>query len=125
MGYESKLYVVDKLPNHVAVKDNGMQYCSLIAMFDLCKYYPWSEKVCKYPDTNCYFYGEDGNRQIIEDAYGDTLKEIPLDDAIEILEEGFYRGDSYHRLTPTLAGLQALKDNENQWNELVVLHFGY
>lgn len=125
MGYESKLYIVDKLPEHVAIKDNGMQYCSLIAMVDLCKYYEWSNKAIKYPKTNCYFYAEDGNKQIVEDGYGESLKEIPLNDAIEILEEKFYSGDSYRRLGPALALLQSLKDNENQWNEIVILHYGY
>ena len=125
MGYESKLYIVNKLPEHVVIKDNGMQYCELIAMVDLCKYYKWSEKATNYPRTNCYFYAEDGNKQIVEDEYGDPLKEISLDDAIEILDEAFYSGDNYRRLGPALTLLQSLKDNENQWNEIVVLHYGY
>lgn len=125
MGYESKLYIVDKLPEHVAIKDNGMQYCDLIAMVDLCKYYKWSEKAIRYPKTNCYFYSEDGNKQIIEDGYGEPLKEIPLDDAIDILGEEFYGGDNYRRLGPALTLLQSLKYNENQWNEIVILHYGY
>ena len=125
MVYESKLYIVNKLPEHVVIKDNGMQYCELIAMVDLCKYYKWSEKATNYPRTNCYFYAEDGNKQIVEDEYGDPLKEISLDDAIEILDEAFYSGDNYRRLGPALTLLQSLKDNENQWNEIVVLHYGY
>ena len=125
MGYESKLYIVNKLPEHMAIKDNGMQYCELIAMVDLCKYYKWSEKATNYLRTNCYFYAEDGNKQIVEDGYGYPLKEISLDDAIEILDEAFYSGDNYRRLGPALTLLQSLKDNENQWNEIVVLHYGY
>ena len=125
MGYESKLYIVNKLPEHMVIKDNGMQYCELIAMVDLCKYYKWSEKATNYPRTNCYFYAEDGNKQIGEDGYGYPLKEIPLDDAIEILDEAFCSGDNYRRLRPALTLLQSLKDNENQWNEIVVLHYGY
>ena len=125
MGYESKLYIVNKLPEHMVIKDNGMQYCELIAMVDLCKYYKWSEKATNYPRTNCYFYAEDGNKQIVEDGYGYPLKEISLDDAIEILDEAFYSGDNYRRLGPALTLLQSLKDNENQWNEIVVLHYGY
>lgn len=125
MGYESKLYIVNKLPEHMVIKDNGMQYCELIAMVDICKYYKWSEKATNYPRTNCYFYAEDGNKQIVEDGYGYPLKEISLDDAIEILDEAFCSGDNYRRLRPALTLLQSLKDNENQWNEIVVLHYGY
>lgn len=125
MGYESKLYIVNKLPEHMVIKDNGMQYCELIAMVDICKYYKWSDKAIKYPKTNCYFYAEDGNKKIIEDGYDEPLKEIPIDDALDILEEEFYSGDNYRRLRPALTLLQSLKDNENQWNEIVVLHYGY
>lgn len=125
MEYESKLYIVNKLPEHMVIKDNGMQYCELIAMVDICKYYKWSDKAIKYPKTNCYFYAEDGNKKIIEDGYDEPLKEIPIDDALDILEEEFYSGDNYRRLRPALTLLQSLKDNENQWNEIVVLHYGY
>lgn len=125
MGYESKLYIVNKLPEYMVIEDNGMQYCELIAMVDLCKYYKWSEKATNYPRTNCYFYAEDGNKRIVEDGYGYPLKEISLDDAIEILDEAFCSGDNYRRLRPALTLLQSLKDNENQWNEIVVLHYGY
>lgn len=125
MGYESKLYVVDKLSNQASIRPDGMQYCNVIAMIDLCKYYKWSNKAINYPMTSCYFYTEDGKTQILEDGYGDPLREIPLDDAIEIFEEEFYSGEDYRRLVPTLTLLQSLKDNENQWNEIVVLHYGY
>ena len=125
MGYESKLYIVNKLPEHVAIRYNGMQYSELIAMVDICKYHKWSNKAINYPRTNCYFYAEDGNTIIIEDQYGEPLKEVPLDDALDILDEAFYSGDSYRRLGPALALLQSLKDNENKWDEIVVLHYGY
>lgn len=124
MGYESKLYVVEK-SSQFYPSDNGMRYCSVIAMFDLCKFYPLSTVISEYPTTDCYFYADDGNTQVLKDRYGDPLREIPIEDVIGIIESAIDDGSIYRRLYPTLAALEALAHQQNQWKELVVLHYGY
>lgn len=122
MGYESKLYVVEKASKF---PDEEMRYCQVIAMFDLCKFYPLSCVVNTYPKTECYFYADDGNTRVLEDRYGDPLRELPLEDVIDIIENEIYSGHNYRRLYPVLAALEALENKQNQWKELAVLHYGY
>lgn len=122
MGYESKLYVVEKrskFPNE------EMRYSQVIAMFDLCKFYPLSSKISNYPTTDCYFYADDGNTKVLEDRYGDPLREMPIEDAVDILENVLLSGNDYRRIYPAFALLKALEDQKHQWREVAVLHYGY
>ncbi len=124
MGYESKIYVVSK-SSYDSPSDKGMRYCQVIAMFDLCKFYPLSCVTSTYPTTECYFFADDGNTKVLEDMYGDPLKELPIEDVIEILETDLAMGSNYRRIYPTLAALKAINEHKDQWKELAVLHYGY
>ncbi len=124
MGYESKLYVVTK-SSYDSPSDEGMRYCQVIAMFDLCKFYPLSCVVSTYPTTECYFYADDGNTRVLEDMYGDPLREIPIEDVIDILEGDLANGSNYRRIYPVLGALKTLNEHKAQWKELAVLHYGY
>lgn len=119
MGYESRLYVVEK----TGFNDyEGKTYAEVIAMFDLCKVYDVSDKMRRYKDTDVYFYG-DNNARILADCYGSPLKEIPLKDAIRIIEEAIKLDRGYRRYEPCLNLLKGF--NEGDWGDLVVLHYGY
>lgn len=122
MGYESKLYVVEKASKF---PNEEMRYSQIIAMFDLCKFYPISSVRDNYPATDCYFYADDGNTRVLEDRYGDPLREMPIEDVIDILENTLLSGDDYRRIYPALATLKALESKKHQWRELAVLHYGY
>lgn len=122
MGYESKLYVVEKASKF---PNEEMRYCQVIVMLDLCKFYPISSVRHHYPTTECYFYADDGDTKVLEDRYGDPLREMPIEDVIRILEDALNNGDNYRRIYPALAGLKALEQQKHQWRELVVLHYGY
>ena len=122
MGYESKLYVVEKATKF---PNEEKRYCQVIAMFDLCKFYPLSTIISNYPATECYFYADDGDTKVLEDRYGDPFREMPIEDVIDILENELSNGDGYRRIYPALAALKALEHQEHQWGELVVLHYGY
>ena len=124
MGYESKLYVVEK-PIFELANNDRMIYCQVIAMFDLCKFPALSIQLTKYPNTKYYFYADDGNTKILTDRYEDTLKEIPLSDVINILETELSKGETYRRIYPVLAALKAIQEHKDQWREVVVLHYGY
>lgn len=123
MGYESRLYVVDK---HKDMKsdDLGLVWATVIAVYDLSKAgEDFVHKVSAFPDTDCYIFADDGNTEITEDCYGDKLKEIPLNQMISILAYEIGANSYYRRLKPILALLTAF--NPNDWDDLVVLHYGH
>ncbi len=122
MGYESRLYVVDK--GNLYDPNINMIYGEVIAVFDLSRVYPVSYKLRGYPETNVYIYSADGNTRIIEDKYGERLTEIPIDDAIKIIEKAAEEDHwNYRRWKPVLGLLKGFKKEE--WSNLVVLHYGY
>lgn len=116
MGYESKLYVVDK---------HDWKWCKekwgeVIASFDLCCV---SINFAQYPATDCYIIADDGNTRVIEDNYGSPLREIPINELIEIIEDAIEKTDYYRRYQPCLSLLKGF--NLNDWENLVVLHYGH
>ncbi len=117
MGYESKLYVVDKHHYNWGNKAWGEK----IAMFDLCCVPGLNFN--KYPATNCYILADDGNTEITEDAYGEVLSEIPIKDAIQMLEDVIEKEKYYRRYKPCLDLLKGF--NPDDWEDLVVLHYGH
>lgn len=126
MGYESKLYVVEKSTMCELVSNDfpaPMYWGEVIAVFDFYKLPSFvRDKFRNYPNTNCYIYADDGNTRITEDCYGDPLAEIPVPDAIRILEEAAAR-NGYRRYAPCI---QLLKGFDlKQWKDLVVLHYGH
>lgn len=123
MGYESKLYIVEKQ----GWGEDERTYAEVIAMFDLCKYYFLSDKLRYKPKTNCYFYADDGDTQVLEDMYGQPLTEATIQDVIDILEEDVKNGEDYRRIFPLLSALKVFAEQEKQftWGELAVLHYGY
>lgn len=122
MGYESKLYIVEKSDY---VFNDGMKYASVIAMFDMCKLHSMTN-VFKNK-TDCYIYADDGNTKILEDMYGDALKEASIEDVICVLEEAINNGERYRRLFPLLSALKVFEEQKknNVWDNIVVLHYGY
>lgn len=124
MGYESKLYIVEK--SHLR-DDDGMVYAQVIATFDMCKCYFLSDVLVKGSKTNCYFYADDGNTKVLEDKYGDELTEASVDDVIEVLEKAVEIGEDYRRIFPLLSMLKTFSEQQknNKWGNLVVLHYGY
>jgi hypothetical protein len=127
MGYESRLYVVKKGLFEKGIEINGsiqrMTYAEKIAEFNLCKVYAVSDKMRRYNTTDAYFYSDDGETEIVLDCYGEQLKEIPMNDAIKILEDAIVEDPDYRRYKPCLNLLKGF--DQNQWGELVVLHYGY
>ena len=77
MGYESKIYIIEKT-KYSWDGDNGMKYARVLAMFDVSKFYELSDWFRNKPATKNYIYADDGDTQIIEDRYGDTLKEASV-----------------------------------------------
>lgn len=122
MGYESKIYIAEKTS---VAGDNGMTYVSVIAMFDMCKIGDLTNVFQR--KTNCYFYADDGNTKVLEDRYGDALKEATIEDVIYVLEEDVKNGEDYRRIFPLLSALKTIYEQYKNgvWREIVVMHYGY
>lgn len=115
MGYESKLYVVNKYDRNWCDEKWG----EVIASFDLCCV---PINFAQYPATDCYIIADDGNR-VTEDKYGSPLREIPVQDMIDMIEKEIKVDKDYRRYQPCLNLLKGF--NLNDWENLVVLHYGY
>jgi hypothetical protein len=119
MGYESKIYVVEK--SRHSWRDDGMVYGSVVAMVDMCKCYPLSDYLRRSPATNCYIYADDGDTEITEDRYGQALTETSIADTIEHLEKVMV-SDYYWRYDLLLSVLKEVNEYDGR---IVVLHYGY
>lgn len=97
MGYESKLYVIQKSD---LIRENDKYWCEVIATFNLCRV---DIDFRKYPSTDSFFY--EGNETIVEDCYGDTLKELTIQEAIAEIENAASK-DDYRRWNPILGLLK-------------------
>jgi hypothetical protein len=122
MGYESKLYIVEK---GIITDENNMRYARVIAMFDMCKI---ADLISVFEsETDCYFYADDGNTKILEDRYGDKLKEATVKDVLYTMEEALDNGETYRRIFPLVSTLRTIYEQQRDytWGEIVVLHYGY
>lgn len=124
MGYESKIYIVEKSKN---TNKFGEKWADVIAMFDLCKYYNLSNVLRHKRKTDCYIIADDGDTEITADRYGDRLTESDLETVINIMERDIAHGEGYRRIFPILSMLKVFEEQKNAgiWNDLVVLHYGY
>lgn len=116
MGYESKLYIVERSEH-----DNFI-LGEVIATYDLCKmmFDGWRE-LFKTP-IDFTIYADDGNTHITEDWYGDVLKYAPFEDVKEYIGNLMKKND-YRRLAPFYGLLNGF--DESKWRQLVVVHFGH
>lgn len=127
MGYESRLYVIEKnteVPLGRSDSPRPMYWGEVIAVFNLCVLDGYVSAMFRrnFPNTDAYIYADDGDTLITEDLYGDPLTEIPVPDAIRILEEAAAR-DDYRRYAPCIQMLKGF--DPKKWHNLVVLHYGY
>lgn len=122
MGYESKLYVVQKCHKF---DDEEKGYAQVIAMFDMCVMGSLTN-VFK-SKTDWFFYADDGNTHILEDRYGDPLMEATVEDLIDAIEREIQGGNNYRRLFPLLSALKTIQNQYEQgiWRDIAVLHYGY
>ena len=124
MGYESRIYIVEKT-NCSWNENDGKKFARVLAMFDISKFYNFSDWFRNKPATKHYIYADDGDTQIIEDRYGDALKEASVKEVINRLERIVESGEDYRRIFPLLATLKAFETQSNHWGDIAVLHYGY
>lgn len=130
MGYESRIYVVNKNMNSIKLPiviedvDYGERVWSeVIAMVDVCKYSAISNFMREQPKTDSYIYAEDGNTHIVVDRYDEVMTECSIEELLEVVQKEIDEGVDYRRLMPLYSLLKGF--NSAQWPNLRVLHFGY
>lgn len=122
MGYESKLYIVEKRQRF---ESEEKRYARVIAMFDVCKFYDLSNKLRRCPKTDCFIYADDGDTEITEDKYGEELTEATPEFVVAALKKILETGEDYWVILPILSFLEALIDTIGENENIAVLHYGY
>ncbi len=118
MGYEQRFFIVLK---GNFKNENGYKWAELVAMFDYCKDYDFADFCNTFKDTDCYFY--DNCNEVYEDCYGQKLKEIPLEDMINYLENNI--NNEYRRYYPLLSLLKGFQKEKEKFKNLVILRYGH
>lgn len=117
MGYENRLYIVEKYRHS--------DYAEIIARYDCSEM--WSKNECEKLFDKPFkgtIYMDDGDEPIKEDWYGDSLKYAEFPDVIEWLENEIKKND-YRRLSPLLSLLKGFDLSKWGDGEMQIVHFGY
>jgi hypothetical protein len=126
MGYDSRLYIIRKTDLPIG-EDGKFMYAETMAVYEMCVFPPFQTlfgKAC-LETKHCLCIDDE---EIVEDVYGEPLRERSLADVIDCLDRVIAQNDDtsrYERIRPLLALLQGFRDIENDWYRLAVLHYGH
>lgn len=130
MGYDSKIYVVEKSRYNTPMKvvidgeDYGDRvWGQVVASMELGVYPTVSNYMNSKPETDCYIYAEDGNTMIVTDRYNKVMTECSLTELLEVVAKEVDEGVDYRRVFPLYSLLKGF--DLRQWDNLRVLHFGH
>lgn len=119
MGYESKIYVVDKHTLH-------NEWDEVIATFDLCKMgYGLIDGVSfrgLFTEPVGCMYADDGDTEIHEDCYGDAVQGAPIHKVIHWLNK-WLKDHDYSRAKAFYALLKSMAKEVD--GDLWCFHYGY
>ena len=131
MGYESRIYIVEK-HDGLQCPSNKKFWGEVLSSMNLSKWYPIADFFNKQPTTDCYLYADDGNTIILEDRYGKELRECSVDDFYNFLmgvsSENCYLDNNdrnYRRYLPLLKLIEGYKLCKERYGNIAVLHYGY
>ena len=122
MGYDTKIVIVEKTSGIDGT--DGRNFAEKIAEFNLCKMNykgPYMKILPMMRATNCYYFMDDGNTKVIEDKYGDFIREINLAPLIKILKK---EDHSYRHIPAIIGMLESIALHMKNYN-LIALHFGH
>lgn len=133
MGYESKVFIVNRTEYQNDALGKRIVYGEKIAEFDLCKmggeqYAP--EFYNAFRDEvdfslwlpACDEHGNEIVAEVNEDCYGEHIKGADIDELIDALKAVEQR-EHYRRIPPLIGMLEGFKKDE--WDELIAVHYGY
>ena len=121
MGYESRVFIVNR-SEHEYPNGESWIYAEKIADIKMsCMYDGFTNLFNKKVDYELYIDNEDESTNI--DKYGEVMTYTDCKTVINFLEKLIADGENYRRLTMLLGLLKGI--NEEQWNEIQVVHYGY
>lgn len=143
MGYESKIVVIDRREHEATEKHPAWVYGSEIARFDLGKMGYEKYPVNNYDDLRTFrdlftvpidfdlsVQNEDSNTVYPdeywrEDMYGEHCKYTTDIDSVIAWMERYLEHDDYRRAALFYDFLRVLKEHEDEYQQIVLVHYGY
>lgn len=120
MSYESQIWIVKPHRGDIP-GDCGLDFAEKIAMFRLGYVDGMYEFMRHYPESSCFIFGDDGNTEIVQDKYGEPLREIPIRELVFELD----RCNAENNRCDISAAIAALIHYSDSPAKLVALHYGY
>lgn len=130
MGYESRIYIVEKtgIPGY---RHPDKEWAEVLMTFNLGRVSVDTERwLRKQKPTDCYIYADDGDIEIVEDRIGDPLREVDFVDLKYILLkemsmiESQKQKDSLRILAENVL-TRLIIDHGFDCDDVVCLHYGY
>lgn len=122
MGYESRLYVVDKITISSFKNEFPGYICvDKIAKFDLGKMAIGFTDIFT-TDAEFSLYEED--LDCTTDKYGERIKYTDIQSVINWMGTA-EKVEHYRRIPPVLSFLKSLQEESTAWENLIVIHYGY
>lgn len=121
MSYESRVFVVNR--NEIEHGDGtSFIYAEQIADIKMsCMCGGFTKLFDKKVDYDLYI--DNGDEATQTDKYGDIMTFTDCKTVIDYLENLIASGENYRRLTLLLGLLKGI--NEEQWDNIQIVHYGY
>lgn len=121
MGYESRIFIVNR--NVIKFKDESINvYAEKIADIKMaCMGNGFKDIFDKMIDYELYI--DSTNEATQTDMYDEIMTYTDCKTVIDYLENLIASGENYRRLTVLLGLLKGF--NEEQWDDIQVVHYGY
>jgi hypothetical protein len=124
MGYETKLYFVEKSAHPLNI-DDGVAYCNVIATIDLSKAGEGAlarlVRNSRPKEPAVYVFADDGNTHITRDRYDECLSVMDPADVLAAIKKDNAH-EPYRRFAAAIALLEALIP---AFEDLKVLGYGH
>ena len=134
MAYRHRFYIVNKTKSFGIDETENLRYACVLARFDLERNDNLKKKLddANLPVTDSFIYMDDGDTPLIEDDYGDKLKEISVMNLLYILcpyrqtdvLDDEYNIAIYQAFYDYLTRLNSRMKNSTALKDVVVLHCG-
>ena len=119
--YESRIYIV--APTGQRDPKSGKCFAETLAVFNLGYVETLEDATERYRPTNYFVYADDGETEILEDEYGDELRELTVDQLIAELSinDGMAVSRRAAMLVSALRAIRLMYDK----HDILCLHYGY
>ena len=122
MGYESRIIVANK--TGLPCAENTI-FADVLAIFNMSRVDDALVAVFKQETNSRFYFPGDGDNPVTVDKYGSVPKEASVHDVYNCLVR--LKDDwGYRRYDMLIAALEYFVNaEENTWDNIVVIHYGY